>query len=392
MIIQTVVFLCIAAILAFNDSVFERLRLPKAALTLLLGIIIGPAVLTLVHLNKVEQLLSEGAVIIILLAAGYSLNWDRFMAAIKPGLLVGLMGVLLSLVLGFSASYLFRHNFEEAIYVGIALSATSIGLSVSLLNYAGSLQSKVGQILLAAAVVDDIFVLFILATAHAGFSSGTDSNGVLLSFLMSLLMLFALTVLLSIVARLINSYSLKLIKFPRRASIILIAFISAGLTEKFGLSLVIGGFITGAIFSLFKSSPTDSDTVFFNNLSKIAAPLFFLAVGIQLTDMTIGTIDMLWYVSLILIASILGKVMSPLIIAPLLSPKEGCLLGFAMLPRAEVAIIVASIGMKQQHLSHHAMVALVIMTVVTAILASVVVPKLASVISAPKPKMDSTRE
>lgn len=385
-------FLCIAAILAFNDSVFERLRLPKAALTLLLGIIIGPAVLTLVHLNKVEQLLSEGAVIIILLAAGYSLNWDRFMAAIKPGLLVGLMGVLLSLVLGFSASYLFRHNFEEAIYVGIALSATSIGLSVSLLNYAGSLQSKVGQILLAAAVVDDIFVLFILATAHAGFSSGTDSNGVLLSFLMSLLMLFALTVLLSIVARLINSYSLKLIKFPRRASIILIAFISAGLTEKFGLSLVIGGFITGAIFSLFKSSPTDSDTVFFNNLSKIAAPLFFLAVGIQLTDMTIGTIDMLWYVSLILIASILGKVMSPLIIAPLLSPKEGCLLGFAMLPRAEVAIIVASIGMKQQHLSHHAMVALVIMTVVTAILASVVVPKLASVISAPKPKMDSTRE
>ncbi len=106
MIIQTVVFLCIAAILAFNDSVFERLRLPKAALTLLLGIIIGPAVLTLVHLNKVEQLLSEGAVIIILLAAGYSLNWDRFMAAIKPGLLVGLMGVLLSLVLGFSASYL----------------------------------------------------------------------------------------------------------------------------------------------------------------------------------------------------------------------------------------------------------------------------------------------
>lgn len=390
MIIQTVVFLCIAAILAFNDSVFERLRLPKAALTLLLGIIIGPAVLTLVHLNKVEQLLSEGAVIIILLAAGYSLNWDRFMAAIKPGLLVGLMGVLLSLVLGFSASYLFRHNFEEAIYVGIALSATSIGLSVSLLNYAGSLQSKVGQILLAAAVVDDIFVLFILATAHAGFSSGTDSNCVLLSFLMSLLMLFALTVLLSIVARLINSYSLKLIKFPRRASIILIAFISAGLTEKFGLSLVIGGFITGAIFSLFKSSPTDSDTVFFNNLSKIAAPLFFLAVGIQLTDMTIGTIDMLWYVSLILIASILGKVMSPLIIAPLLSPKEGCLLGFAMLPRAEVAIIVASIGMKQQHLSHHAMVALVIMTVVTAILASVVVPKLASFI-APKSKMKSTQ-
>ncbi|EGL53917.1 MULTISPECIES: cation:proton antiporter [Methylophaga] len=392
MIIQTVVFLCIAAILAFNDSVFERLRLPKAALTLLLGIIIGPAVLTLVHLNKVEQLLSEGAVIIILLAAGYSLNWDRFMAAIKPGLLVGLMGVLLSLVLGFSASYLFRHNFEEAIYVGIALSATSIGLSVSLLNYAGSLQSKVGQILLAAAVVDDIFVLFILATAHAGFSSGTDSNGVLLSFLMSLLMLFALTVLLSIIARLINSYSLKLIKFPRRASIVLIAFISAGLTEKFGLSLVIGGFITGAIFSLFKSSPTDSDTVFFNNLSKIAAPLFLLAVGIQLTDMTIGTIDMLWYVSLILIASILGKIMSPLIIAPLLSPKEGCLLGFAMLPRAEVAIIVASVGMKQQHLSHHATVALVMMTVVTVILASIVVPKLASVISAPKPKMDSTRE
>lgn len=390
MVIQTVVFLCIAVILAFNDSVFERLRLPKAALTLLLGIIIGPAVLTLIHFNKVEQLLSEGAVIIILLAAGYSLNWDRFMAAIRPGLLVGLMGVLLSLALGFSASYLFRHNFEEAIYVGIALSATSIGLSVSLLNYAGSLQSKVGQILLAAAVVDDIFVLFLLATAHAGFSSGTDSNGVLLSFLMSLLMLFALIVLLSIVARLINSYSLKLIKFPRRASIILIAFISAGLTEKFGLSLVIGGFITGAIFSLFKSSPTDSDTSFFNNLSKIAAPLFFLAVGIQLTDMTIGTIDMLWYVSLILIASILGKVMSPLSIAPLLSPKEGCLLGFAMLPRAEVAIIVASIGMKQQHLSHHAMVALVIMTVVTAILASVVVPKLASFI-APKPKMNSTR-
>ena len=145
------------------DGVSERFRLPQAAVVIVVGVLLGPAGFSLIRIGEAEHVLSELAVILILFSAGYDIQWSHFAAAIKPGILVGLAGIILSLLSGFAAAYIVSQDIDEALYVGIALSATSIGLSVALMHHAAVLESKVGQILLAAAIVDDILVLYFLS-------------------------------------------------------------------------------------------------------------------------------------------------------------------------------------------------------------------------------------
>ena len=94
-------------------GVFERFKLPQAALVIFVGVLLGPAGFSLIRFGDVEQVLSELAVILILFSAGYDIHWSHFTAAIKPGILVGLAGVFLSLLLGFAAAYAVSHDIDE---------------------------------------------------------------------------------------------------------------------------------------------------------------------------------------------------------------------------------------------------------------------------------------
>ena len=98
----------------------------------------------------------------------------------------------------------------------------------------------------------------------------------------------------------------------------------------------------------------------------------------QITEITLADDDLIRYALLVIAAAVMGKLLVPWVIATVLSLRERWLLGFALLPRAEVALVVASVGLQQGHLSHHAMIALVLMTLATAIIASSVIPVLAN--------------
>ena len=124
-----------------------------------------------------------------------------------------------------------------------------------------------------------------------------------------------------------------------------------------------------------KKKATDSE--FFAKASKLFSPLFFLAIGIQITEIILTDDELIRYALLVIVAAVLGKLLAPWVMMSILSIRERCLLGFALLPRAEVALVVASVGLQQGHLSHHAMIALVLMTLATAIIASSVIPVLA---------------
>lgn len=383
-------FLIASMIVAACSSLFDRFKLPQAALVIVIGVLLGPGGLNLIQFGQAEHVLSELAVILILFSAGYDINWSHFTAAIKPGTLVGVAGIVFSSLLGFAAAYAVSRDVDEALYVGIALSATSIGLSVALMHQAGVLDSKVGQILLAAAIVDDVLALYLLSATHVGLMESGGSVGVIVfSLLIGLLVLSVLSVVLWLLNAWMTHSPLGRVTYLRRAIAIGIALMASWLTASFELSPVVGAFVAGAVAAVFKNKFAESpeaaktwDSTFYEGVSKLFAPLFFLAIGLQVAKISVADNNVIWYALLVTAAAIVGKLLAPWVLATVLSLRERWLLGFALLPRAEVALVVTSVGFQQGHLSRHAMMSLVLMTLVTAVIASTVIPVLVNHLSA----------
>lgn len=102
-----------------------------------------------------------------------------------------------------------------------------------------------------------------------------------------------------------------------------------------------------------------------------------LAIGLEITDINLQDQGLLHYALWVFTAAVIGKLLAPWVLAGVMTVRERLLLGFALLPRAEVALVVASVGLQQGHLSHHGMIALVLMTLATATIAATVIPPLA---------------
>ena len=371
------IWLLAGFLLVLFNPVLIRARLPQAAVAIIIGLLLGPFYLNWISYGEAERSVTEWVVVFILFAAGFEIRWASFIAAIKPGMMVGLTGIVLSMLLGFMASFSINNRLDEALYVGVALSATSIGLSVPILHKVGLINSKVGQILLAAAIVDDILVLYLLAAVHVGLTGSNGLSQIAFSLLFSLFVLVLMSCALIVMGWLLNKSSIIQKTFVRRVYFVVLAIIAAWVTQRYGLSAVVGGFVAGAIFAYFKHDTQLRDVSFFSQNANYITPLFFLSVGMQITVLNFSSVEVIGGIMLILLAAILGKLFSPWVIASRLNSRERWLLGMALVPRAEVALIVASIGLQQQHLSHHTMIALVVMTLVTALLSASVVPILA---------------
>ncbi len=376
MLFNTALFLTATILLISCDGIFKRFKLPTAAVTILMGMLIGPSGLNVIGYDQPVKLLAELAVVIILFSAGYEIRWSQFVAAIRPGLLVGVAGIVLSVLLGFLASYSQTERLDEALYIGIALAATSIGLSVPMLHKAGMLDSKVGQILLAAAIVDDILALYLLSAAHLGLTTNNGLGHILYSLVLSLLMLSVLCGAVWCLKALLYKTIIVEMAWARRLVALIMAMISAWISDRLGLSPVVGGFSAGMMFSLSRDESRDKDSRYFDNIADGVAPLFFLSVGIQITGIDFGKGEVLTYSILVVAAAIVGKLFCPWVISSMLPLREKYLLGVSLLPRGEVGLVVASIGLQQAHISHHGMIALVSMTLVTALISSVFIPVL----------------
>ena len=148
--------------------------------------------------------------------------------------------------------------------------------------------------------------------------------------------------------------------------------------EQCGLSTAVGGFLAGASLSTFDHKSRDGDRAFFSIASSGIAPLFFLAVGMQIADIGYLDSELVGLILLVSVAAVLGKLYTPWLVGSRLNVQERWMLGLALLPRGEVGLIVASIGMKQAHLSHHGMVTLLLMTLITAVFPAWLLPRVAS--------------
>ena len=166
----------------------KRVGIPIAVGQVLLGVLIGPPMLRLVEPNEGLELLGELGVVLLLGMAGMHLGFGRLAQARWAGLWVAAFGMVLSFIAGYFFTTWWGSNHPEALYVGTTLTATSIGISIQVLHQLNLTRTRVGQIVVAAAVIDDVAALYLLALAHGLLTVGVSSAKIAGSMFLAILL------------------------------------------------------------------------------------------------------------------------------------------------------------------------------------------------------------
>src|SRR6188474_311180 len=160
-------FLLAFAVALIGAKVFgalaERVRQPAVLGELVAGIVLGPSLLGLVPLSAGIYLLAEIGVLLLLFEVGLETDLEELLAVGGPALAVALAGMLLPFAGGWAVTRALGYGGLAAIFVGAALTATSIGITARVLAELGSLKTREGQVILGAAVADDVLGLIVLA-------------------------------------------------------------------------------------------------------------------------------------------------------------------------------------------------------------------------------------
>ena len=335
----------------------RRIGIPAVIGQLLVGILIGPAVLGWVHNNAFMHTFSEIGVIILMFIAGLESDLEMLKKYFKPALAVAFSGVVFPVVLIYFFGKLFHFSFEQAIFLGVTFSATSVSISVEVLKELKRLKSKEGTTILGAAVIDDIISVIILSVLVSMFSNvakaqgGHHSSNLWVSFLLDALYFVMIFFLFEWIAPKMMRLGehLKVASSVTLMSIVLCLGM-AWLAEQVGLSDVVGAFFAGvAIAQTPYKQEVDS------NIEPIGyavfIPMFFVSIGLNMTFK--GFFDDLIFIVSLTILALITKWLGCGLGAKVLGMNYDSMniIGSGMVSRGEMALIIAQIGYEAHLLS-----------------------------------------
>ncbi len=321
--------------------------------------------------------LGQVGAVILLFNSGLESDLKLFLKYSKQATIVAIGGMALPFILGLAVmvSFGYSDNFTDtqAIFMGTVLTATSIGITVRVLNELKKLGSPDGITVLGAAVLDDVLGILLL-TIVVGMTASTE-NLTLIDISIIIVKTLGFWLGLTIIGRLLSGHISKLfVKFHSNGSLLVLslslAFISSGVAEFFGLAMIIGAFSIGIALSGSELAKKIEKPM--HGISAIFVPIFFVTTG-MLVDLT--TIASYWEFGAILtIAGIIGKVFGSGVAGLLagFKPKDSLKIGVGMLPRGEVALIMAAIGIASGALTQNLYGAVIMMTFITTLLAPII--------------------
>ena len=376
-----------------SGELFERyLKTPAVLGELAAGIIIGPFALGGIDLPAVGSLFQEivaeeghegfsipvsvalwsiaqvGA-IVLLFVAGIETHLGQFLKYARPASIVALGGVLVPFAFGdvLTVAFGFADGFGDlkALFVGAVLTATSIGITVRVLGDLRQLNSPEGVTVLGAAVLDDVVGILIL-TIVVGLSDSGELSATSIGFVA--LKTFGFWLALTGVGILLSQYISKaLLSFKVSGAAVALAlalaFLAAGAAESFGLAMIIGAFSIGLALSGTELAEKLEEPL--NAVYVALVPIFFVVMGMLVDVTALGGV---WAFGLVVTAfAIIGKVGGsglPALLAGF--NRRGALrIGIAMMPRGEVALIMAGVGISAGVLGSDLYGVSIIMTLIT---------------------------
>ncbi len=348
-------------------EIAERIKVPAVVGEIVAGMLIGPSVLGLVGSSQVLATLAELGVILLLLEVGMEMNLGELRSVGKASLLVAAVGVVVPMATGFGISEVFGYDFNTALFLGAALAATSVGITARVFSDLRALATVEARTVLGAAVADDVIGLVILTVVVRIVTEGTVSVGTLLSVVGVALAFLVLTTiagqwLAPRLFRVLGEYSRSAGTMVAIALAFTLAF--AELADLAKLAPIIGAFVAG--LSLGSTDQAERIRRELRPVGHLFIPVFFLQIGIEIDVQQFFDPTVLGIAAALLVVAVLGKMASS---AGLFgSPGDKLLVGLGMIPRGEVGLIFATIGLREGVLGDDLYASLLLVVLVTTIM------------------------
>lgn len=362
MLVLTLALILIASKIAGDVSV--RLGQPSVLGKLVIGIVLGPAMLGWIHDTEILHEISQIGVILLMFIAGLETDVDEFKRSGKASTYVGMAGILLPLGAGYLTGLFMNYSSLQALFLGLLLSATSVSISVQALKEMGKLNTKEGVTILGAAVIDDIVVIIALA-----FLMSMAGGEVSLSMVIGKkVAFFAIAILAGwkIVPWVLKKFAPLRVTESVVSAGLIICFTFAYMAEYAGVAAIIGAYIAGVAISV-----TDYKHEVFEKVETISysifVPVFFTSIGIAVEFSGLG--DQIGLIVGLSVLAIVTKLFGGALGAKLagFQWRNSLGIGSAMVSRGEVALIIAGIGLEANLLSTELFSILVVVVLITTI-------------------------
>jgi Kef-type K+ transport system membrane component KefB len=386
-------FLIAVILLAAKTAGYLSVRLgqPSVLGELLVGILLGPSLLDLLHLPFIEgealgETISEFGelgVLLLMFIAGLELHLDELTRNTKVSAFAGILGVVTPVTLGTGTALLFGFETEAALFLGLTLGATSVSISAQTLMELRVLRTRVGLGLLGAAVFDDIMVILLLSIFLAVISGGTSAAGILWILVKMILFLVASTAFgLYVLPRLVRATRrLPISQGVLSLAMVILLFYGVAAEVVGGMAAITGSFLAGLMFAR-----CDEKERLDQGVSALAyglfVPIFFVSIGLEVNIRDLE-IDALALTGTIIVVAILSKLLGSGLGARWagFEWRESWQLGAGMVSRGEVGLIVANVGIGAGLVSGSEFSAIVGMVLATTI---VTPPMLRALFAEPK--------
>jgi Kef-type K+ transport system membrane component KefB len=365
-------------------ELFARLGIPSVLGELFSGVMLGSSVLGWVSPNDVLKLLAEIGIILLLFEVGLETDLSRLKSSGVKAFTVAIFGVIFPFGLSFLAAiYWFNLSVVEALFIGGTLTATSIGITLRVLKDIHHEKGSVAQVVIGAAVIDDIIGVILLVFIYDfAISKELSFNNTLTVSLMVFTFLFMAPNVAHIMARFVKKFAHKS-RVPGFIPNIIIALILlfAYLAYYFGAPEILGAFVAGIALSRrfflpFGMSLHDQDGKFEKEIKssmtpiiQVFTPFFFVMVGLSIEFQYIDfTSSRFWSMTfMFLFIAIIGKYIGVLFIGGKCAMNK-VLIGISMIPRGEVGLIFAEMGRVNNILSNEIYSILIFVIIITTVL------------------------
>jgi Kef-type K+ transport system membrane component KefB len=352
-----------------GDELLKRLGQPGIVGEILAGVLIGPSVLGWVAPDAVFQVFAELGVVFLLFWVGLETRLSDMRAVGAAATTVGVLGVVFPFAGGVALGFALGDGSAEAIFLGVALTATSVGITSAVLIELGVVKTAAARTILGAAVIDDVLALLLLAVA-----TGLADNGSLdvgdLALVVGISLAFV--AFFALVGTRVTQRWPRLLHAPRFAEspllpAVLVCLGLAALAAEVGLAAVIGAFLAGMIVAETREQhPIEREVA---PLYAFFPPFFFVFIGAELDLGTLAGGGALALFAGLTVLAVVTKYLGAWLGARALPFRERRVVAIGMIPRGEVGIIVAGIGATAGVVGDERFAVIVAMSVATTLLA-----------------------
>lgn len=366
-ILLTLFIALLAAKLA--AEMFERIRQPAVIGEILAGIVIGPAVLKLVQPTDVLDALSEIGVIFLLFTVGLETRPSEIFKVGRTATVVAVLGVVAPFVAGWGLLSLWPgHSWIEAIFLGAAMVATSVGITARVLSGMGLVSAEASRVILAAAVIDDVIGLLVLAVVSSLATGKVDYWSIGLVAALAIAFTF---VVIAFGSRVVNRVKQPVRNLKIDHSLLIFALVLcfglAAVASLIGITGIVGAFLAGVALS----EATDGTKLHQQSqaLTEFTTPFFLVAIGMKLNLAIFLSFEVLVLSAVVIALAVLTKFIGCGLGALGMGRRRAIQVGVGMIPRGEVGIVVAQIGVAMAAVGDAIYGVVLAMSVITTLIA-----------------------